>query len=153
MTTPGSFAVGNVLTAGDMNELGAWLTYTPTVGNVTVSNRVGRYYIFNKIGFLYISFTFTAAPTGAVTITTPSGFTMTNTAELNERGNGILFDTSATNSYPVYLRCTAGGTSLRISWQQISGTNILLNDLSAASTPVTIANGDTFSCMWVGRVD
>lgn len=153
MTTPGSFAVGNVLTATDMNELGAWLSYTPTVGNVTVSNRVGRYYIFNKIGFLYVSFTMTAAPTGAVSITTPTGFTMSNTAELGERGPGVLYDLSATQSYPIFVRCTAGGTSLRLSWWRISAGLIDLQDITGASSPITIANGDTISFMWTGRVD
>lgn len=152
MTAVGSFSVGEILTAASMNEIGAWTSYTPTIGGVTTSGVTGKYYLMNKIGFLLVGFTFTAAPTAAVTISRPTGFNPVNT--YLERGNGLLVDTSATNNYTAFMRYA--GTNFRITFNQTVGAAapfyIIQTDLTNTTTPVTIANGDTFQAIWIGEV-
>lgn len=151
MTAPGSFTVGAVLTAGDMNELGAWTTYTPTIGGVTTSTVAGRYYIFQKIGFLYVSFTMSAAPTAAVTISAPSGFTpAAPNAYQTISANGTYYDTSAADTYIASLRYP--GPNFRPSWLGSVGTSYRWQDLTNTLFPVTPGNGDVFTATWIGWI-
>lgn len=153
MTAPGSFAVGDVLTAADMNEFGAWTSFTPTVGGVTTSAKTGKYYKFNKIGFVYISLTLSAAPTATVTVDWPAGFTPANTATDDPRSIAVLYDASAAAAvqfYPMTIRNTA--TNWRFGYHNVTGANVNLVDLSNTATPVTLASGDKINAMWVGEV-
>lgn len=155
MTAPGSFAVGNVLTAADMNEFGAWTTYTPTIGGVTTSSITGKWYKLQKIGFCFVSFTMSAAPTAAVTISWPSGFTPANTAGQDPKCVANYFDTSATDYYAIYVRATA--TNWRPCYINnavvpAAGTSMKLTDITNTLYPVLPANGDVISFTWVGEV-
>lgn len=153
MTAPGSFTVGYVLTAADMNEFGAWTTFTPTVAGVTTSAKTGKYYKFNKIGFVYLSLTLSAAPTAAITVAWPSGFTPANTTTNDPRSVGIFYDASAAvavATYPITIRNTA--SDWRFGYHTVNGANINLVDISNTSSPVTIANGDKINAFWVGEI-
>lgn len=150
MTAVGSFTVGEVLTAASLNEIGAWTTYTPTIGGVTTSSVTGKSYKMNKIGFCYVSFTLSAAPTAAVTISWPSSFTPANTATTDAKGIAMYYDLSATAQFGCAVRTTA--TNWRIAYYEVSGTSILYTDLTNTKYPVLPASGDIISFMWVGEV-
>lgn len=153
MTTPGSFAVGDILTAADMNEFGAWTSFTPTVGGVTTSAKTGKYYKMNKLGFVYISLTLSAAPTAAVTVAWPSGFTPANTATDDPRSIALYYDASAAaavNQYPMTIRNTA--SEWRFGYANVSGSSINYVDLTNTNYPVLPASGDKINAMWVGEV-
>lgn len=153
MTVPGSFAVGDVLTAADMNEFGAWTSFTPTVGGVTTSAKTGKYYKMQKLGFVYVSLTLSAAPTAAVTVDWPSGFTPANTTSSDPRNVGNYFDTSAAaavQNYPIYMRNTA--TNWRFAYMVVTGAAVNTQDLTNTNYPVLPANGDIISAFWVGEV-
>jgi hypothetical protein len=151
MTTPGAFTVGSVLTAGDMNELGAWTTYTPTIANVATSIVAGRYYTFQDIGFLYVSFVISAAPTGAVSFSPPSGFTPAAPNEFQTiSANGVFYDTSAGNKY--IASCRYPGPNFRPVWLDPVGTSYRWQDLTNTLYPVLPASGDSFTVTWIGWI-
>lgn len=154
MTAVGNFAVGEILTAASMNEIGAWTSYTPTVTNVGTTARVGKYYKMNKIGFLYLRITVSGAPTGAVNFSWPSGFTPSNTANNSERGLVTFIDANGDNAYGTFRNTAA---DIRPAFFRTIGTtpnfSLTALDLTAANQPFTMASGDIIVGIWIGEVD
>ena len=140
MTAVGSFAVGEVLTAASLNEIGAWTTYTPTYGGLTKGNATtwdAKYYLMNKIGFIDVELVFgsTSACTGDVSITLPSGWTAAHEAA----GSALL--TSAGTVFIAYWRVNAAGTGLLVRAQNAAGTYLQSTNMSA-TIPATWTTGD-----------
>lgn len=77
MATLGTFAAGQVLTAAELNTLGAWTSFTPTWTNLTVGNGtvVGRYSQLNDIVFVNIELTWgsTTSASGNIKFAAPLG--------------------------------------------------------------------------------
>lgn len=96
MTAPGSFAVGDVLTAGDMNDLGVMSTITVTASNFS-GTVAARGYVLNKIAFVEIKATASGAASGAITFTLPAGYEIAIT-DL-PIGNLLMVDDSAGLNY------------------------------------------------------
>jgi len=130
MTTPGSFTVGQTLTAADMNELGDWIAYTATLTNISKGNATtwtSKYYKFNKIGFISVEFVFgsTSAVTGDITIGLPSGWTATNQPAGLARvvANGTVF--------VARWEVNAAGTALLVRANNAAGTYLQSTNMSA----------------------
>lgn len=54
MTALGDFSPGDVLTAADLNAIGAWQTYTPTLYNMTASSLNFSYAVVNDVVFVRV---------------------------------------------------------------------------------------------------
>jgi|DEB0MinimDraft_4_1074332.scaffolds.fasta_scaffold100110_1 hypothetical protein len=76
MTALGDFSSGDVLTAADLNAIGDWQSYTPSIEGSTTdptATTSGLYYELNEIVFARIrAFSFTAAGSGTYYLTTPT---------------------------------------------------------------------------------
>lgn len=120
MTALGSFAVGDVLTASDLNEIGVWTTYTPTLSGVTLGNgtRTAKYYKMNKIGFLSLNFTLgsTSDITGNFSCPLPSGWTPAQTA------SGIAYVQSNGTLNPSWWHINTGADSVIVRAINVGGT-------------------------------
>lgn len=130
MTAPGSFTVGQILTAGDMNELGDWTSYTATLTNLTKGNATtwtSKYYKFNKIGFVSVEFVFgsTSAVSGDITIGLPSGWTAPNQVQ------GLARLTAAGTVYVGRTEINAAGTAILVRANNAAGTYLQSTNCSA----------------------
>jgi hypothetical protein len=100
MPGPGTWSAGDILTAADLNAIGVWTAYTPTVtqnGTRTVTVNHAEYCQINKLCLVNLDVTLTDAGTTAnlVTVTVPVNFSSATTARVS--GSGLLYDLSATD--------------------------------------------------------
>ena len=151
MTAPGSFAVGDVLTAGDMNDLGAMSTITVTASNFA-GTVAARGYVFNKIAFVEIKATATGAATGLITFTLPAGYEIATTDLVI--GNLLMSDDSAGLFYNGVV--ARGGTNLTLAPRVFDNgaayTRYTRWAVVNATVPFTWANADVLSMNLCYRV-
>lgn len=135
MATLGTFVAGQVLTAAELNALGAWTTFTPTWTNLTVGNGtvVGRYSQLNDIVFVNVELTWgsTTSASGNVGFAAPVG------TPLRVSSMSATFEDSGTRYYI--------GSAMNISslsrfdlFHTESGNTGIVN----ATNPFTWATGD-----------
>jgi hypothetical protein len=110
MTAPGGFAVGDVLTAADLNLLGNMTAITVTATNFT-GTVAAQGYVFQDIAFVEIKATATGAATGAITFTLPAGYEIATTDLVI--GNLLMQDDSAGLNYNGVV--ARGGTNLTLA--------------------------------------
>lgn len=151
MTAPGGFAVGDVLTAGDMNDLGVMSTITVTATNFA-GTVAARGYVFNKIAFVEIKATATGAATGLVTFTLPAGFEIASTDLA--LGNALFLATTAGVNYNgIAVR---GATNLTLAPRVFDNgaayTRYTRWAVVNATVPFTWANADVLSMNLCYRV-
>ena len=151
MTVPGAFAVGDVLTAADMNDLGSMATITVTASNFA-GTVAARGYVFNKIAFVEIKATASGAVTGAITFTLPAGFEIATTDVVI--GNLLMVDDSAGLNYNgIVIR---GATTLTLAPRVFDNgatyTRYTRTALTSATVPFTWANADVLSMNLCYRV-
>jgi hypothetical protein len=100
MPSPGSFLPGDVLTADDLNAIGAWVSYTPvlTQGVVrTATINYAKYALINKLCYVNVDLTCTTTGSGAnATISLP--FANVATSINLPVGLAIFFDSSASTT-------------------------------------------------------
>lgn len=138
MATFGTFTVGQVLTAAELNAAGAWTTFTPSWTNLTVGNATQdfKYSLFNKIMFIRGRLTFGTTTTMGTdpSFTIPASATaVTNSlglAELNDFGTGVFVGHWRTSGTTVNLR----------TWNA-AGTYVQRATVTA-TVPYTWATGD-----------
>jgi hypothetical protein len=151
MTVPGGFAVGDVLTASDMNDLGVMSTITVTASNFA-GTVAARGYVFNKIAFVEIKATATGAATGAITFTLPAGYEIA-TIDL-VIGNLLMSDDSAGLNYNGVV--ARGGTNLTLAPRVFDNgaayTRYTRWAVVNATVPFTWANADVLSMNLCYRV-
>jgi hypothetical protein len=99
MPGPGTWSAGDILTAADLNAIGAWTSYTPTVtqnGTRTVTVNHAEYSQINKLCLVNLDVTLTDAGTTAnlVTVTVPINL---GSSLGRVSGSGLLYDLSATD--------------------------------------------------------
>ena len=75
MANPLPFSSGDVLTAADMNDIGTWTNYTPTITSVTGSItsytvNFAHYVQINKLVIVEMDIKITNAGTGAIMLAT-----------------------------------------------------------------------------------
>jgi hypothetical protein len=151
MTAPGAFAVGDVLTAGDMNDLGVMSTITVTATNFA-GTVAARGYVFNKIAFVEIKATASGAATGIITFTLPAGFEIATTDLVI--GNLLMADDSAGLNYNGVV--ARGGTNLTLAPRVFDNgaayTRYTRWAVVNATVPFTWANNDVLSMNLCYRV-
>lgn len=151
MTAPGSFSVGDVLTASDMNDLGVMSTITVTASNFAGSV-AARGYVFNKIAFVEIKATATGAASGAITFTLPAGYEIATTDLII--GNLLMVDDSAGLNYNGVV--ARGGSNLglapRVFDNGAAYTRYTRWAVVNATVPFTWANADVLSMNLCYRV-
>ena len=151
MTVPGAFAVGDVLTAADMNDLGSMATITVTATNFA-GTVAARGYVFNKIAFVEIKATASGAASGIITFTLPAGYEIAPTDVVI--GNALFVDDSASINYNgIAVR---GGTNLTIAPRVFDNgaayTRYTRWAVVNATVPMTWANNDVLSMNLCYRV-
>jgi len=151
MTAPGSFAVGDVLTAADMNDLGVMSTITVTASNFT-GTVAARGYVFNKIAFVEIKATASGAATGAITFTLPAGYEIATTDLII--GNLLMVDDSAALNYNGVV--ARGATNLTLAPRVFDNgatyTRYTRWAVVNATVPMTWASPDVLSMNLCYRV-
>lgn len=141
MPGPGTWAAGDILTAADLNAIGTWNTYTPTLaqnGTRTATVNEAKYCLINKLCFAIIDLTCTTSgsATNRITVSLPVSVA---TASTSVMGSGFFYDLSATNIYIVS------------AVYQTSTTIKMVDDGSGSasgfgqSPDITLANGDVIS--------
>jgi len=143
MATPFPFSSGNVLTAAQLNSIGAYTAYTPTFAGFTVGNGTvnTRYTQVNKLVHFYgrVALGSTSAFTGPLDITVPIAINAAS-AVLDTIGtcgayNGsLLFYGAPINLFNTNIRCTFFNSA---------GTYVTNSDTSA-TVPFTWANTNLF---------
>lgn len=137
MANPFPFASGQVLTATDMNSIGAWTAFTPSWNNLTVGNGIQSFYYsltndtINVLG--RITFGSTTSVSGAISMNSPTG-----TLEDNAIGAAQLRDEG------VATRIGIAGTfsnTIAIYYPTVSGSLLSLANTSATA-PFTWTNTD-----------
>ena len=150
-TNPGSFAVGEVLGADDMNALGQVSTITVTASNFA-GTVAARGYVFQNIAFVEIKATATGAATGAITFTLPAGYEIATTDI--PIGNLLMADDSAALNYNGVV--ARGGTNLTLAPRVFDNgatyTRYTRWAVVNASVPFTWANADVLSMNLCYRV-
>lgn len=138
MATFGTFTVGQVLTAAELNAAGAWTTFTPSWTNLTVGNatQAFKYSTFNKIMFIRGTLTFGTTTTmgTAPTFTIPTSATATQTAL------GVAQYTDTGTATFIGL-CRANSTAISLFNFDASATNVSRTNVTATA-PHTWANTD-----------
>jgi len=140
MPTPYPFSTGAVLTAAQLNQIGAWSSYTPSGGNwssvVTVNE--ATYAEVNDIVVAKFKVTLTGTPTsgmGNFSITQPveekGGDTWAGSA-----GGGYAHDLNTSYSYPVQSFISGDEIFLRFTPYGAGDGNLDYN------SPFVFASGD-----------
>jgi len=143
MPGPGTWSPGDILTADDLNAIGAWTSYTPTLsqsGDRTATVNYASYCKINKLCFVNVDLTCTTTGSAGNAI----GVTIPFTAASNQDavGFGIFYDDSATD---VRLLSVKTGTT-SVSFFAEDSTTLVLG----ATPSVALGNGDvvSFSIMY-----
>lgn len=142
MPGPGTWSPGDVLTADDLNAIGVWTAYTPTLTqNVARSATVNyaEYTQINKMCIVNVDLTCTTTGSlASILVSLPVNMASTVTTNAVV-GSGLFFDSSATD---VKLVSVVRDSATNVGFFQNTGTFTLLN--------TTVGNGDiiSFSLMY-----
>ena len=139
MPSPGSFLPGDVLTADDLNAIGAWTSYTPVLAqNVarTATVNYAEYCQINKLCIVNVDLTCTTTGSAnQITVSLP-----VNTSNIYTRqtafGSGLFFDSSAND------------ITLTTVIRDSASTVHLISDAStdpSVGISTTLGNGDVIS--------
>jgi len=135
MATPFLFDAGQVLTANQLNSIGAWQDYTPTHNWSSITTNQARYAEINGLVFVKVRFTLGATPSGTMQVSLP--ITISDTVNVSGVCNqGFAYDSSDDESYSIQM--FKSGTNI----QAVTGDR----DPHATvthSVPFTWASGDT----------
>lgn len=137
MTNPFPFTGGNILNASDLNAIGEWTDYTPTLSGFTATTVLARYAEVNELVFVMFTSDITAV-TGSMTVSMPvaigTGFGL---------GGDILGGIFA---YDVSTANAQGGTIYRATSTTFGFWNVpnTGNGTFDATEPFTWASGDDF---------
>lgn len=143
MPGPGTWAAGDILAAADLNAIGTWSSYTPTVaqnGNRTITVNYAQYCQINKLCVVNLDVTVTNAGTTAnlVTISLPINTPTTNPTR--SVGSGFLYDASATDIILVNVRYNSTSTVRLVTETSTSDTSGV-----GVNPAFALANGDVIS--------
>lgn len=138
MPGPGTWSAGDILTASDLNAIGVWTSYTPTLdqnGTRTATINYAEYCQINKTVFCNVDLTCTTTGSAgnAITVTLPVAGVATDAGH----GSGIFYDSSATDVRVVYVDVGATGVSFR--------ANDSTNNAVGVTPSVALGNNDVIS--------
>jgi hypothetical protein len=137
MPGPGTWSPGDVLTAADLNAIGTWTSYTPTLTQSvarTATVNYAEYVQINKMVIANVDLTCTTTGTLAnIRVSPPINFPSTYVTDLTLVGSGIFFDSSATTT------SVLGVVASATSYVEFRADN------STALLNTTLGNGDVIS--------
>lgn len=148
MANPFPFASGEVLTAANMNSIGAWTSFAPSWNGLTVGDGIQSFYYAQVNEMLTIvgriTFGSTTTVSGAISMNSP----VTGTLEDDAIGSAQLRDSGVATRIGV-----VGTTSntVTIYYHSVSGSLINLANTSPTA-PFTWANGDWIKISITARV-
>ena len=150
MTVIGSLVAGQVLTASELNAVGAWTSFTPTLTNVTLGtvtqSNTGQYSLLNKTLFMRGKFVLGTggSVTGGITIAMPTGtMAVSPTMQFQPNGSAVLTDSGVASYFAVGLQST---TSLLALYVVNSAGTYATAVTTSATVPFTWAVNDY--CEW-----
>lgn len=140
MPGPGTWQPGDVLTADDLNAIGVWTSYTPTLGQGgtrTCTVNYASYTVINKLCIANVDLTCTTTGTAGQTITVSLPVTAASTNQ-EAVGSGTFYDSSATDVYLLHT-LLSGTTNVRF-FGETSTTNYF-----GATPSIALGNNDVVS--------
>jgi len=142
MTALGDFSSGDVLTAADMNAIGTWSTYTPTLTNFTGTVDFAVYAVVNKIVIVHASIDLTSTVTGTLEISAPVNFSTVGGAGAGQVPIGWAhgIDSSFGNGrYSMFAQARSTNVFRFVD----TAVDSFSNQLANATQPFTWASGDS----------
>jgi hypothetical protein len=140
MPGPGTWSPGDVLTAADLNAIGTWTSYTPTLTQSVTRTATVNYAkscVINKLCAVNVDLTCTT--TGSLaTVEVSLPFTG---ADTRSTGSGFFFDSSASTTSILMIQLDATKTKAQF---YADGSGALLN--------TTLGNNDVVSFSFLYEV-
>ena len=134
MATLGTFTAGQVLTAAELNAIGTWTTWTPSLNNFTATTNYARYATINDWVLCEGEFVLTGTPSGALEVSWPVQPLCSNYQWGRVScGGTYCYDVSAVTAYPGFVARV--GNYLLVS-------NPSLSSVVNATVPFTWGSGD-----------
>lgn len=140
MPGPGTWSAGDILTAADLNAIGTWTSYTPTVFQptaVTATVNYAKYVQINKMVVLNVDISVTGTGTGSTEILIDTPVTAVSGSG---RGAGFFYDSSATDVRLIHVNLDS---TTRIRMVVEAGTST--TDGLGLNPNLTLGNGDVIS--------
>lgn len=141
MATLGTFTSGSVLSAAELNAIGAFTSFTPSWSGLTVGNGTvtARYAVVNELVFMQVDVAFgsTTAITGSVELDLPveaSSFRLDGSG-----GQVTLEDNNGTDYFGPTFRLNGTTITLRV-WD--AGATYLSADNLSSTVPFTWTTDD-----------
>lgn len=151
MPGPGTWSPGDVLTAADLNAIGVWETYSPTLvqnGTRTCTVNYASYVVINK--FCQVNLDLTCTTSGSsgniITVSLPLTASTTGATDLS-LGGGIFYDDSASDVILVTPVFQSSTTVRLMTDSTTSRTGGL-----GANPSLALANNDVISLSFQYRV-
>jgi hypothetical protein len=144
MPGPGTWSAGDILTASDLNAIGVWTAYTPTLeqdGVRTATINYAEYCQINQLVFCNVDLTCTTTGSAgnAVIVTLPVNGAAANSGV----GSGQFFDSSGTDVR--LLTSLSGTTNVQFFADDSNGSRL------GVSPSVALGNNDVISFSIVYR--
>lgn len=143
MPGPGTWSPGDILTADDLNAIGVWTSYTPTVTQgvtVTATVNYASYVKINDLILANIDLTCTTSGTAStlITVSLPVD-AVPNTGTI---GSGLVFDSSGND---VILVTAARQSATALLLRSEATTNLSTSQALGNNPAFQLANGDVIS--------
>lgn len=100
MPGPGTWSPGDILTADDLNAIGVWTTYTPTLaqnGTRTATVNYAEYVQINNLCIVNVDLTCTATGSAGNIITVSVPVSIAGGSSIRTLGSGFFFDSSGSD--------------------------------------------------------
>ena len=142
MTALGNFSPGDVLTAADMNAIGSWQDYTPTLTNISGTINFAKFCEINQTVVVHFGMTLDAAVTGTVAVAAPvqfAGFLGGTGVGQIPVGTAVAIDASSGNyGAPMHVKARGSQFFRFTDFNVTSGSG----QQADANAPFTWASGD-----------
>lgn len=143
MPGPGTWSPGDVLTADDLNAIGAWTAFTPAVvqsGAVSTTVNFAEYTKINRMVMATVDLTCTSSGTSGSTITVSLPVNLSTNTTLRTLGSGLVFDASA-NDVILVTAIRSSASTLRL----VTDTTTDRNNGLGSDPVFALANNDVIS--------
>lgn len=144
MPGPGTWVAGDILTAADLNAIGVWTDYTPTLkqnGTRTATVNYAKYMQINKFCFVTVDLSVTQTGSAANDISVTLPFNSSGYAGGGQTviGTGLFYDSSATDVM-LTTAIVSSGEALFV----VDASTAVANKLGS-SPSVALGSGDVLS--------
>lgn len=145
MPGPGTWSAGDVLTAADLNAIGTWTSYTPTLtqnGTRTATVNYAKYVTINDFTYVVVDLTCTNTGTTSNLITVSVPVTIATASTVRTLGTGFFYDSSGTDVQLLTV-IPSGGSAVRFLTE--ASTSRASGEGLGVSPAVALGNGDVLS--------